>query len=113
MQRGDLWWANLGVPTGSVPGYTRPVLVVQSNSLNDSRWGTVICIPLTTNLKWATAPGNVLLPAEVTGLPEDSVAVAAHVTTIDRGQLTEFAGHLSHPHLEIVLDGLDVVLDRR
>ena len=72
--QGDVWWAELPEPVGSGPGLPRPIVVVQGNSLNQSRISTVVCVPLTSNLDWADAPGNTVLPATVTGLPKDSVA---------------------------------------
>ena len=68
ISQGEIWWADLGEPIGSGPGYRRPVVVVQCDALNQSRVSTVVCVPLTSNLKWADAPGNVLLTARATGL---------------------------------------------
>ena len=75
--QGEVWWADLPAPSGSGPGFRRPVVVVQGDALNRSRLATVVCVPLTTNLRWAEAPGNVPLPSRVTGLPKDSVANAS------------------------------------
>jgi mRNA interferase MazF len=72
--QGDIWWADLPEARGSGPAFRRPVVVVQGDALNRSRIATVVCVALTSNLKWADAPGNVLLPASVTGLPKESVA---------------------------------------
>ena len=69
ISQGEVWWAEIGEPTGSAPGFRRPVVVVQSDAINRSRIGTVVCVPLTSNLKCANAPGNVLLKARLTGLP--------------------------------------------
>ena len=66
--QGEIWWADLSQPTGSGPGFRRPVVIVQGNHLNRSRISTVVCVPLTSNLAWAGAPGNVLMPANVAGL---------------------------------------------
>ena len=110
--QGDVWWAELSDPAGSGPGYRRPVVVVQGDALNRSRLATVVCVPLTSNLKWAEAPGNVQLPAKLTGLPKDSVALAAQVIAVDRSLLTEHAGRLSRPKLNLILAGIDVVLGR-
>ena len=80
--QGDVWWADLGEPAGSEPGFRRPVLVVQGDAFNRSRIATVVCVVLTSQLKWADAPGNVLLSARATGLPKDSVAnVGGHRKT--------------------------------
>ena len=84
--QGEIWWADLPEPTGSAPGYRRPVLIAQGDWLNLSQIATVVCVPVTTNLRWAEAPGNVLLSARVTGLPKDSVANVSQVVTIDRGR---------------------------
>lgn len=112
IRQAEIWWADLPEPTGSEPGFRRPVLIVQGDGLNFSQIATVVCVPLTSNLGWAEAPGNVLLRAHSTGLPKDSVANVSQVVTIDRGQLIELAGRISKAQLEDVLAGLDVVLGR-
>ena len=104
--QGEIWWADLGEPTGSAPGYRRPVLVVQSGSFNRSRIGTVVCVPLTSNLRWADAPGNVALEGALTGLPKDSVANVSQLTTLDRDSLTARVGALPESKLELVLYGI-------
>lgn len=112
ISQGEVWWTDLGEPTGSGPGYRRPVVVVQCDALNESRIGTVVCIPLTSNLKWADAPGNVPLTAGATGLPKDSVANVSLIVAIDRRQLTECVGKLPRRQLDLVLGGIDIVLGR-
>jgi mRNA interferase MazF len=72
----------------------------------------VLCVPLTSNLKWARAPGNLLLRADSTGLPKDSVANVSQVVTIDRSFLEERAGRISKRQLALLFAGLDVVLGR-
>lgn len=110
--QGDVCWADLGEPSGSEPGFRRPVVVVQGDTLNRSRISTVVCVSLTSNLKWAAAPGNVLLPSAATGLPKDSVANVSQLVTIDKAELTERVGKLPRPKLDLVLSGIDVVLGR-
>jgi mRNA interferase MazF len=110
--QGEVWWADLHDPRGSAPGFRRPVVVVQGDALNTSRIATVVCVPLTSNLKWAEAPGNVQLSRASTGLPKDSVANVSQIVTIDRGTLLERAGRLSPAKLRLVLSGIDVVLGR-
>ena len=112
ISQGDIWWAELGASTGSGPGFRRPVVVVQGNSFNRSRIATVVCVPLTSNLRWAEAPGNVLLPARATRLPKDSVANVSQLLTLDRGLLAEHVAKLSQRRVETVLSGIDVVLGR-
>ena len=110
VERGQVWWADLGQPDGSEPGYNRPVLIVQSDAFNRSRLHTVIAVVLSTNARLVDAPGNVLLPAKVTGLPKDSVANASQVITVERDFLTELAGRVRGQFLKDVESGLRLVL---
>ena len=110
--QGDVWWADLPAPTGSAPGFRRPVVVVQSDALNRSRLGTIVCVPLTSNLGWAEAPGCVLLAARTSGLPRDSVVNATQIVTLDRSILAERVGKLSRAKLDLVLTAVDVALGR-
>ncbi|MEO6165168.1 MAG: type II toxin-antitoxin system PemK/MazF family toxin [Candidatus Binatia bacterium] len=110
--QGHVYWADLPDPTGSGPGFRRPVVVVQGDALNRSRVRTIVCVPLTSNLAWAKAPGNVILPARTTGLPKDSVANTSQLVTLDREQLTEEVGKLSKRQLELILAGIDTILGR-
>lgn len=112
ISQGEVWWADLGEPAGSEPGYRRPVVVVQGDSFNRSRISTVVCVPLTSNLRWAEAPGNVLLEAAVTGLPRDSVANVSQPVTLDRSALTGVVKQLPDHKLELILYGLDIVFGR-
>jgi mRNA interferase MazF len=110
--QGEIWWADLPVPGGSGPGFRRPLVVVQGNPLNRSRLPTVVCVPLTSNLAWESAPGNTLLPAKVTGLSKDSVANASQLFAIDRRFLTTRVGKLAPKRLELLMASIDVVLGR-
>lgn len=110
--QGEIWWADLGEPLGSAPGYRRPVLIVQCNAFNESRIATALCVPLTSNLKWAQAPGNVRLAAQHTGLDRDSVANVSLTVAVDKAQLVERAGQVSRRYLELVFAGIDAVLGR-
>ena len=110
--QGEVWWADLRPPTGSEPGFRRPVVVVQGEALNRSRLGTVVCVALTGNVRWADAPGNTLLAARVSGLPKDSVANASQIITLDRTALAERVGRLPRAKLDLILAGIDVILGR-
>ena len=112
VSQGEVWWADLGEPRGSKPGFRRPVVVIQGDGLNRSRIATIVCVAITSNLSWASAPGNISLPATATGLPKDSVVNVSQIVTLDRSELTERAGKLSRAKLELVLSGVDVVLGR-
>ena len=110
--QGDVLWASLADPTGSGPGFRRPVVVVQGDAFNASRLATIVVVPLTSNLRWAAAPGNVLLPAERTGLPKDSVANVSQIVAVDRSILSQRRGHLAEAELALILAGIDLVLGR-
>jgi mRNA interferase MazF len=112
MAQGEIWWAELPVPTGSGPGFRRPVIVVQGDPLNRSRIATVVCVPLTSNLRWADAPGNVLLAAGVSGLPTAAVANTSQIVALDRAVLTTRVGKLGPKRLTQVLSGIDIILGR-
>lgn len=112
ISQGDVWWADLAEPRGSEPGYRRPVLIVQGDAFNRSSIATVVVAPLTSNLRWADAPGNVLLKARSTGLPRDSVANVSQIVALDRTALTGQVGRISPTKLDLVLRGIDVVLGR-
>ena len=88
------------------------MVVVQGDALNRSRLATAVCVPLTSNLRWAGAPGNVALAARLTGLPRDSVANVSAIVALDRALLTERVGRLSRAKVELLLAGIDVILGR-
>ena len=112
ISQGDVCWASLPDPEGSGPGFRRPVLVVQGDAFNASRLATVVVVPLTSNLRWASAPGNVLLAAKRTGLPRDSVANVSQIVAVDRDILNERVGRIRPDEVELVLNGIDLVLGR-
>jgi len=112
ISQGDVLWADLGEPVGSEPGFRRPVIVVQGDNFNRSALRTVVAVPLTSNLRWAAAPGNARLTARATGLPRDSVANVSQLVALDRSILIERVGRLSSSKLELVLAGIDTVLGR-
>ena len=112
IEQGDIWWADLGQPRGSVAGFRRPVVVVQANWLTQSRIDTVVCIPLTSNLKWTEVTTNLFLAAKATGFPQDSVAQPTHIQTIGKAYFIERAGRISERLLEQLFKRLDLTLSR-
>ena len=112
ISQGEIWWADLPEPAGSGPGFRRPVVVVQGDTFNLSTLQTVVCVALTSNLRWADAPGNVLLTARATGLLRDSVANVSHIVTLDRTSLPERVGRLSRSKLELLIGGIELMLGR-
>lgn len=111
IRRGEIYWVDLAEPRGSEPGYRRPAVVVQADPFNKSRIATTVVMILTSNLELARAPGNVLLPKSVTGLPKDSVANVSQILTVDRTDLDGGAvAKLSKAYLDDLDDGLRLVL---
>lgn len=113
IRQGDICWARLPKPRASGRGFQRPVMVVQGDPFNRSRIATAVCVPLTSNLARAHAPGNVLLTAKATGLSKDSVANVSQIVTLDRSLLETPVGRTSRKQLEAVLTGVDIMLDRQ
>ena len=109
--RREVWWADLGEPLGSEPGFRRPVLIVQADAFNRSRLRTTLALALTSNTRLLGAPGNVLLPPERTGLPSESVANVTQLITLEEECLMERAGEISPKLMARVEAGLKLVLD--
>jgi mRNA interferase MazF len=110
IHRGEIWWASLIQPSVSEPGYRRPIIIVQSNDFNVSQIRTVISVILTSNLKLAKAPGNILLKKKNTGLSKDSVANISQLVTLDKSYLSERIGKVTSSQLKNIEEGLRLVL---
>jgi mRNA interferase MazF len=110
MRRGEIWWAELPEPVASDPGYRQPILIIQSDDFNRSRIQTVIAVVLTTNLRLAAAPGNVLVTADDTRLPKDSVVNVSQIITVDKSFLTERVSQVDDRVMLLVEDGIRTVL---
>jgi mRNA interferase MazF len=110
IERGGVYWADLGQPVGSRPANRRPVLVIQSDSYNDSRLATVLVAVVTSNTALATMPGNVFLPTAVTGLPRDSVVNVTALVTLNKSDLSEQVGQVPSRLLDDVDRGLRRIL---
>ncbi len=113
IRQGEVYWVDLGQPVGSGPGYRHPHLVVQNNLFNQSRVNTVVVCALTSNLKRARAPGNVLLRAGEANLPRQSVVNISQLFTVDKTRLGERIGRLPSERLRAVLDGIVLLLEPR
>jgi mRNA interferase MazF len=110
VKRGEIWWASLGGPQGSGPGYRRPVLIVQSNDFNESAIRTSICAAITSNMRLADAPGNVRVTRRASGLSQESVVNVSQLITLDKQTLTEKVGRLPADSLREVEAGIRLVL---
>jgi len=111
VQRGEIWWASLPDPTGSEPGYRRPVLVVQSDTFTKSAIKTVVCAAITSNLQLAAAPGNIRVAARASALPKPSVVNVSQVSALDRTFFKERIKTLDAQTMRQVDEGLRLVLN--
>jgi len=111
IHQGDLYWIDLGDPAGSEPGYRHPHVVVQNDLFNHSRINTVVICALTSNLKRASVPGNVLLQPGEAHLPKQSVVNVTQIFTVDRSQLVEKIGTLSQRRVREILAGINLMLE--
>lgn len=110
MNRGEIWWASLPEPTGSMPGYRRPVVIIQADAFNQSRINTILVAIITSNVQLAQAPGNVLLATKRSGLPRESVINVSQIITVDKSFLTEQVGSLTSRQMHQLENGLRLVL---
>lgn len=113
IRQGDVYWIDLGDPAGSAPALRRPHVVVQNNVFNHSRINTAVVCALTSKLKRAGSPGNVLLEPGEGGLAEPSVVVVSQLFTVDKLELIEYIGTLARSRIDEILDGVRLVLEPR
>ena len=113
INQGDIYWIELDEPTGSEPGYSHPHVVVQNNVFNASRINTVIVCALTSNIKRAEAPGNVLLEKGEGNLSKQSVVLVSQIFTVDKTQLGEFIGTLSERRVKQIIEGIYLMTEIR
>ena len=113
INQGDIYWIDVAEPTGSSPGFTRPFVVIQNNAFNQSQIGTVLVCALTTNLRRAKAPGNVLLDEDEANLPKQSVIVVSQLLTVDKSELIDKIGTLSKQRVEQILEGIKLLTKPR
>ena len=111
MIRGEIWWADFGIPFGSEPGFNRPVLIVQADAINKSKINTIIVIPFSTNLLLENAPGNVFVDKEESKLSKDSILVVSQISTIDKTRLIKFENKVTQNIMNSVEDGLRIILE--
>ncbi len=113
IHQGDVFWIELGNPSGSAPGYRHPHVIVQSNIFNYSRINTTVVCALTSNLKRAEAPGNILLSKGEANLPKRSVVNISQIVTVDKSALVEKIGTLSRQRMQDILEGVHLLIDPR
>ncbi|MBI3753092.1 MAG: type II toxin-antitoxin system PemK/MazF family toxin [Deltaproteobacteria bacterium] len=113
IKQGDIFWVDLGIPDGSEPGYRHPHVVIQNNVFNESKINTVVVCAITSNMKRAKAPGNILLKKGEGGLKKDSVVNISQVITVDKSDLIDKTGALSQVRIRQVIDGVKLLIELR
>ncbi len=113
INQGDVYWITASKPAGSSPGFTRPFVIIQNNVFNHGSIGTVLACALTTNLRRANAPGNVLLDENEADLPKQSVVVVSQLLTVDKSELIDKIGTLSKERIEQILEGIKLLIEPR
>ncbi len=113
INQGDIFWVDLNEPSGSEPGYRHPHVVIQNNLFNRSRINTVVVCALTSNLKRAKAPGNVLLNKGEANLPRKSVVNISQIFTVNKSDLSEKIGSLTGERFNQVLIGINLLTEPR
>lgn len=110
IKQGDIYWIDLGYPSGSAPGFKHPHVVIQNNIYNESRIKTVVVCAVTSNLKRASAPGNVLLRKGEANLQKDCVVNVSQILTVDKSELTDKIGTLPHSRILQIVEGIDQII---
>ena len=113
IHQGDIYWIDLEIPLGSEPGFRHPHVIIQNNLLNQSRIQTVIVCQLTSNLKRAESPGNILLKKGETHLLKDSVVNVTQILTVEKTRLDEYVSTLPTKRVREILNGIQLVLEPR
>ena len=111
MTRGEIWWADFGIPFRSEPGFNRPVLIIQADAINLSKINTTIVIPFTTNLLLESAPGNVFVDKDESKLSKDSVLVVSQISVIDKSRLIKYENKVSQSIFDSIEEGLKLILE--
>ena len=113
IKQGDIFWVDFGPPSGSAPGFMHPHVVIQNNIFNRSKINTVVICALTSNLKRAKAPGNILLSKGEASLKKNSVVNISHIITVDKSDLIKKIGSLSPPRIEQIIEGVKLLVEPR
>lgn len=113
IKQGDIFWVDLGQPSGSAPGFKHPHVVIQNNIFNQSRINTVVVCALTSNLKRAKAPGNVLLTKGEANLSKESVVNISQIITVDKSDLIKKIGSLSSSRIKQIIEGVELLIEPR
>jgi len=113
IEQGEIYWVDLGEPSGSAPGYRHPHIVIQNNLFNSSNINTVVMCALTSNLKRGLSPGNVVLKKGEANLPKKSVINITQIYTVDKSDLFEKIGQVNTERLKETLDGIQLLTEPR
>lgn len=113
VKQGEIYWVDLGEPSGSEPGFRHPHIVIQNNIFNSSNINTVVVCSLTSNMQRAKAPGNVTLRKGEANLPKKSVVNISQIFTVNKSDLVEKMGQVSGERVCEILEGIKLLTEPR
>jgi len=104
-----LYLADLNPKFGSEPGKIRPVVVIQTDLLNEVHPSTIIC-PITTQVTRKSSILRVHLSRKETNLQKDSDILVDQIRTIDNRRFIKPIGELNRIHKEALLKNVIILL---
>ena len=113
IKQGEIYWVDLGEPSGSGPGYRHPHIVVQNNLFNLSNINTVVVCSLTSNFKRGVSPGNIILKKGEANLPKKSVVNITQIYTVNKTDLVERIGMVTKNRILEILQGIKLLTEPR
>ena len=113
IKQGEVYWVDLGEPTGSEPAFRHPHVVIQNNIFNTSLISTVVVCSITSNISRASSPGNVALKKGEANLPKKSVVNISQIYTVNKIDLTERIGAVSPEKLDQIIEGVQLLIEKR
>ena len=104
-----LYLADLNPRLGTEPGKVRPVVVIQTDLLNDTHPSTIIC-PLTTQVMKSAQVLRVHLPKASSGIREDSDILVDQIRSIDNRRFRKHLGVLPEQQKLKLLENLQILV---
>lgn len=111
IKRGQIWWANLDPAKGTESGKIRPVLIVQTDLLNQTGHPSTIICPVTTNVQRQASILRIFLKQWEAGLQQDSDILVDQIRDINNTRFTTQAGSLPTAKILLLEENLKKILD--
>jgi mRNA interferase MazF len=108
MKQYEIWLANMNPSKGTVVGKVRPVVIVQTDLLNDIHPSLIVC-PLTTNVNKEIKLLRVHVGKK--NLENESDVLIDQITAIDKKRLLKRLGKLTQAQVELLRQNFKIILD--